>query len=88
MLQQICDKNLSPIRPGKLNQANNDRASSAVCTLVKQHHFSSVDQVALSEQTATAAPGEASSSCRLPANDPAKQHAHMSKACLTFSRNG
>ncbi|XQA77235.1 XVIPCD domain-containing protein [Xanthomonas sacchari] len=88
LLQQIRDKVQGLNGPGQLNPADNDRVSASLYALAKQHHFSSVDQAALSQQTATAAPGEASSSRRFPANDPTKQHAHMSKACLTAAHKG
>ncbi|WP_345781634.1 XVIPCD domain-containing protein [Xanthomonas sacchari] len=78
LLQQIRDKVQGLNGPGQLKPADNDRVSASLYALAKQHHFSSVDQAALSQQTATAAPGEASSSRRFPANDPTKQHAHMS----------
>ncbi|WP_295959763.1 XVIPCD domain-containing protein [uncultured Xanthomonas sp.] len=41
-----------------MNPADNDHVSASLYALAKQHHFSSVDQAALSQQTATAAAGE------------------------------
>ncbi|WP_440985748.1 XVIPCD domain-containing protein [Xanthomonas sontii] len=64
LLQQIRDKVQGLNGPGQLKPADNDRVSASLYALAKQHHFSSVDQVALSQQTATAAAGETSSSCR------------------------
>lgn len=64
LMQQIRKKIEGLNDSGHLQAADTDRISASVYALAKQNNFSSVDEIALSQQTSAAAAGEKSSFCR------------------------
>ncbi|WP_228729464.1 XVIPCD domain-containing protein [Xanthomonas euvesicatoria] len=77
LMQQIRKKIEGLNGSGHLHAADNDRISASVYALAKQNNFSSVDEIALSQQTSAAAAGEKIFILQGASDNPAALRAYM-----------